>query len=93
MEPTHALALLYVAAGAAALVPAVRQVRRGAPPPSRPTRTVLPAGEPSDQLRALHDHYIEQVNMAVAEGREDLVRQLCDAYTDEALLMLTSASR
>jgi hypothetical protein len=47
--------------------------------------------EPSDiqcTLRRLHDDYVEQINMLVAEGREDLVQRLVDAYEDEALRLI-----
>ena len=35
-------------------------------------------------LADLHAYYIEQVNEAVAEGREDRIPALVDAYWDEA---------
>jgi hypothetical protein len=44
----------------------------------------------TDLLRELHEAYVWQVNAAVAEGRMDLVRQLADEYTDEALQLMTA---
>jgi hypothetical protein len=46
-------------------------------------------GEP-DLLRELHEAYVWKVNAAVAEGRMDLVREFADAYTDEALQLITT---
>ena len=46
-------------------------------------------GEP-DLLRELHEAYVWKVNAAVAEGRMDLVREFADAYTDEALQLMTA---
>lgn len=43
------------------------------------------------RLSALHDLYVEKVNLAVAEDRWDLVRRLSDEYVDAALLVLTAA--
>jgi dihydroneopterin aldolase len=45
------------------------------------------------ELSEMHDHYIEAVNSAVADGRYDLVEELADAYADEALRQLTSEAR
>ena len=42
-----------------------------------------------EQLRALHDTYVWEVNAAVGEGRLDLVWQLADEYLDEALRLVT----
>jgi hypothetical protein len=39
----------------------------------------------SDTLTRLHDHYIEAVNMAVAEGNDALVASLAAAFDLEAL--------
>ena len=44
----------------------------------------------TDLLRELHDAYAWKVNAAVAEGRMDLVRELADEYTDEALQLMTT---
>jgi hypothetical protein len=60
--------------------------------------TSLAAGpvEPEDltaRLRRLHDDHVEQVNMALAEDREDLVQELSDNYMDESLALITAAGR
>ena len=91
MEPTHALALLYVAVGATVLLLAARRALAPRTPPPRAPIRYLADEDVADHLRDLHDHYVEQVNMAVAEGREDLVRQLSDDYADEALLVMASS--
>lgn len=44
-------------------------------------------------LAELHVAYVERVNQAVAEGRDDLVRVLVEEYTDEALRAITGAGR
>jgi hypothetical protein len=50
----------------------------------------MPATPIQEALANLHAHYVERVNMAVAEDRMDLVWDLADEYEDEALdLMLT----
>jgi hypothetical protein len=43
-------------------------------------------------LRALHDDYVDKVNRAVADNREDLIKDLTDAYADEALAAMTAPS-
>ena len=43
----------------------------------------------TDLLRELHDAYVWKVNAAVAEGRMDLVWELADEYTDEAVQLMT----
>ena len=43
-----------------------------------------------DQLLALHDAYVWEVNAAVGEGRMDLVWRLVDSYMDEALAMMSA---
>jgi hypothetical protein len=42
-------------------------------------------------LRDLHDAYIDKVNRLVAENREDLIQELVDAYTEEALAAMTGS--
>ncbi len=44
--------------------------------------------EQTAELRALHDAYVWAVNAAVARGRDDLVAELADEYTTEALRMM-----
>ncbi len=48
----------------------------------------MPAQEDvAGRLRDLHDEYVWEVNAAIGEGRQDLVRSLVDDYLDEALQM------
>jgi hypothetical protein len=50
----------------------------------------LPAHDDADgRLRELHDEYVWEVNAAVGEGREDLVRPLADEYLDAAMRMVS----
>ena len=44
----------------------------------------------TDHLRQLHDDYVFRLNSALQEGRDDLVGPLADAYTDDALRILTT---
>jgi hypothetical protein len=46
----------------------------------------------SRHLRDLHDAYVDKVNRLVAEGREDLIQELVDAYSDEALAAMTGSA-
>lgn len=39
----------------------------------------------SDTLTQLHDHYVEAINMAVAEGDDALVERLAAEFDLEAL--------
>ena len=41
-----------------------------------------------DSLRELNDVYVDAVNRAVAEDRDDLVRTLVDEYSDESLALM-----
>ncbi len=53
--------------------------------------TTYPYPETSlvDSLRALNDVYVDAVNRAVEEERDDLVWQLVDEYGDEALKLMS----
>ena len=42
-----------------------------------------------ESLRDLHDEYVEAVNRAVAEHRDDLVDDLAAEYPDRALALLS----
>lgn len=53
---------------------------------------VRPDPELSERLRQLHDDYIWDVNSALEGGREDLARDLSDAYADDALLVLGASA-
>lgn len=41
-----------------------------------------------DRLRDLHEAHVERVNLVLDEDREDLARELADAYADEALAVI-----
>ena len=40
------------------------------------------------RLQDLDDHYTEEVNMLVAEGRDDLIADLSDQYLQEVAELL-----
>ena len=42
-----------------------------------------------DSLRELNDVYVDAVNRAVDDERDDLVWQLVDEYSDEALKLMS----
>ncbi len=42
----------------------------------------------AERLRALHEHYIDAVNSAVAADRDDLVAELVADYPGEALALM-----
>jgi hypothetical protein len=42
----------------------------------------------ADRLRALHEHYVDAVNRAVAADRDDLVAELVADYPEEALALI-----
>jgi hypothetical protein len=44
----------------------------------------------NEQLRALHDTYVWDINAAVGEGRLDLVWELADDYLEQAVAMITA---
>ena len=44
--------------------------------------------DPVDVLAELHDSYVWDVNAAVAEGREDLVRDLADDYFERSIRLM-----
>ena len=41
-----------------------------------------------DSLRDLHEQYVDAVNRAVAEERDDLVFRLADEYVNEATVLM-----
>jgi len=47
----------------------------------------------SRRLRRLHDEYAWRVNAAIAEGREDLVWRLSDAYLEEAMQLMAQSQQ
>ena len=56
-----------------------------------PDRDPLDRADLDDRLARLHASYVEQVNMCVAEGRDDLVQELSDGYVDRALQLMTGS--
>jgi hypothetical protein len=46
----------------------------------------------NEELARLHEFYVWQVNAAVGEGRMDLVEELADQYTEEALALMSAGS-
>jgi hypothetical protein len=52
--------------------------------------TTMEDGTP-EHLRALHEAYTRKINYLIGAGRDDLVEEIVDAYTDEALQMISSA--
>lgn len=82
------LALSTCALAAAGAVSLAAQWAAAVPAPAG-----LPALDPAqalaEQLRGLRRRHIQQVDRALDAGRPDLARALGDAYTDEALKLLT----
>ena len=50
----------------------------------------VPGTSVPDLLQQLHEDYVQQVNVAVAEGREGLAWSLADEYVEDALLVMTT---
>ena len=48
-------------------------------------------GDETRRLRVLHESYAEQVNAAIGEDREDLVRALVDSYLAEAMSVMAAS--
>jgi hypothetical protein len=48
-----------------------------------------PAPDPADELRTLRDQYVAAVNTALDEGDIPRARELADAYSDDALRVIT----
>jgi hypothetical protein len=57
--------------------------------PGVSTSDQIADGPMADRLQALHEHYVDAVNRAVAADRDDLVAELVADYPDEALALLT----
>jgi hypothetical protein len=100
LGPTAGLALL-LAASAALLAAAVVGARAhwtvaltegpaGAPRLASPLENI-PGDVLGLQLRGLHERTAEKVSRALEDGREDLARELSDAYADDALRAITAA--
>lgn len=45
------------------------------------------------ELHEFHEDYADRVNRLVAEDWEDLVRELADGYTEEALRLIVASRR
>ena len=94
---TFVVVLAMTALCAAALL----RAGSGRPTPTSPavpahTESDLDSFAPDDvteRLRCLYDDHVEQLNMAVAEERYDLVQELSDSYMDEALRLITAGER
>jgi hypothetical protein len=79
-----------------ATVSVMRAQWQAADLPEPPTVAVAASEAPAAdnlavQLRRLHDAHVEEVNLALDEGREDLARELAESYTDQALALLARA--
>ena len=46
----------------------------------------------TERLRRLYDEHVEQLNMALAEDRLDLVQELSDSYMDQSLRLITAGA-
>jgi hypothetical protein len=57
---------------------------------SGPQLEALMVTQFEEGLALLRAHYAERIEMAVAAGRMDLVRELADSYEDEALQLMLS---
>jgi hypothetical protein len=53
-------------------------------------RAVPTYAQETRRLRELHEAYAWQVNAAIGEGREDIVRQLCDDFLGQALEIMAA---
>jgi hypothetical protein len=64
------------------------------PPTMAPAADVDPLAhiELTERLRQLYDEHVEQLNMALAEDRLDLVQELSDSYMDQALRLITAGA-
>jgi hypothetical protein len=91
-------AITVIALGAAAVLG--RRTRRAAAA-ATPAGSVIATGGLSaadtgavtpdslnERLRALYDDHVEQLNLALEEGREDLAREVSDGYMDESLRLI-----
>ena len=98
LGPGPGAAWALAAAGALGVAAALHRRRRTtvvtgrtAPEQVRYVSDLLDPPAVDERLTRLRDHYVEQVNLCVAEGRDDLVRELSDAYVSEALQVMTGA--
>ena len=84
--------LLILHAHSAAAAPVAKTP--AAPPATAPAADVDPLAQVdlTERLRRLYDEHVEQLNMAVAEDRLDLVQELSDSYMDQALRLITAGA-
>lgn len=82
-----AAALLRARAGEAA------STSSAVPAPTEFDADTFAPDDVTERLRSLYDDHVEQLNMAVAEDRYDLVEELSDSYMDEALRLITAGER
>jgi hypothetical protein len=84
-----ALVLAICSLGAAALL-GLRFRWAAAAPDRTPPVDADRDGTLDARLRRLYDEHVEQVNLALDEGREDLAQELADDYMDQALALITT---
>ena len=49
-------------------------------------------GDMNPTMIDLHDHYVRRVNDAVADDQADVIRELNDAYLEEALRLILATA-
>ena len=49
-------------------------------------------GDVNPTMTDLHDHYVRRVNDAVADDQADVIRELNDAYVEEALRLILATA-
>jgi hypothetical protein len=72
---------------AAAAATAIAAVPVPAPPLADPETATEDAL--TERLRRLYEDTVEQINMALEEGRDDLAQELSDSYMDQSLALIT----
>ncbi len=74
-------------------MPPKRAARVPEPPPPSPTRRDPLPTPPTiaEQLDELHQDYADRANRLVAEDREDLIGELADRFTEEALRLIVAS--
>jgi len=94
-DGTAGLALVLTTSALSAAGLLALRADRVAETPARTTADVDPL-TPTDVtecLRRLYDDHVEQINMALAEDRDDLVQELSDSYMDQSLRLITAGER
>jgi hypothetical protein len=49
-------------------------------------------GDVNPTMTEMHDHYVRQVNEAVATDRTDVIRELNEDYVEEALRLILATA-